>query len=347
MMACRRREIYYAANYAEYDLKLHHDVHSVGHTQWFYFSVSNTIAGQTIKFNIGNFSKSRSLFNHGMRPLCYSKTKGSGWDRIGENICYYAHKRNNNIKNVYTLTFTHTFQNTGDTCYIASSYPYTYSDLQDFLYQLQLQPGRNRTFRRSLLCRTLAGNRCDLLTVTEPTSSSAELQKRLGVVITSRVHPGETNASWICQGIINFLTGKSEDAKRLRNAFVFKIVPMLNPDGVVNGNYRTSLAGVDLNRRWHDPNPIYHPTIHRTKSMVRRFQKTRDVITVCDIHCHSRKEGLFMYGCAGSDYASSTRKAKRAEYTSPHTFCRLFDNRCGSFLFQSCNFKMQVSPSNL
>ena len=29
-----------------------------------------------------------------------------------------------------------------------------------------------------------------------------------------------------------------------------KVVPMLNPDGVINGNYRCSLAGVDLNRVW-------------------------------------------------------------------------------------------------
>ena len=28
---------------------------------------------------------------------------------------------------------------------------------------------------------------------------------------------------------------------------------MLNPDGVVNGNYRSSLAGEDLNRRYANP----------------------------------------------------------------------------------------------
>lgn len=37
-------------------------------------------------------------------------------------------------------------------------------------------------------------------------------------------------------------------AKYLRNNFVFKIIPMLNPDGVIIGNYRTSLSGMDLNR---------------------------------------------------------------------------------------------------
>ena len=32
--------------------------------------------------------------------------------------------------------------------------------------------------------------------------------------------------------------------------FIFKIVPMLNPDGVIVGNYRCSLAGRDLNRNY-------------------------------------------------------------------------------------------------
>lgn len=43
---------------------------------------------------------------------------------------------------------------------------------------------------------------------------------------------------------------------------------MLNPDGVINGNTRCSLAGVDLNRQWIEPNKKIHPTIYSTK-MVR------------------------------------------------------------------------------
>ena len=40
------------------------------------------------------------------------------------------------------------------------------------------------------------------------------------------------------EGIINYLLGKSEKAKQLLNDFVFKIVPMVNVDGVVHGNTR-------------------------------------------------------------------------------------------------------------
>jgi murein tripeptide amidase MpaA len=45
------------------------------------------------------------------------------------------------------------------------------------------------------------------------------------------------------KGIIDYLTSAAPEARVLRENFVFKIVPMLNPDGVINGNYRCSLVG--------------------------------------------------------------------------------------------------------
>ena len=50
---------------------------------------------------------------------------------------------------------------------------------------------RSRRFRRALLCPTLAGNACDLLTITAPTDDMEALRRRRGVVITGErgVHP--------------------------------------------------------------------------------------------------------------------------------------------------------------
>lgn len=87
-----------------------------------------------------------------------------------------------------------------------------------------------------------------MLTITESTSDPQELRGRAGIVLSARVHPGEVNASWMMQGVIKFLTSGAPEAQLLRSHLVFKIVPMLNPDGVIVGNYRCSLAGVDLNR---------------------------------------------------------------------------------------------------
>jgi murein tripeptide amidase MpaA len=87
-----------------------------------------------------------------------------------------------------------------------------------------------------------------MLTITGP-STGDELLQRKGVVISGRIHPGESNSSFIMKGVIDFLTqDDSPEAYLLRKNFVFQIVPMINVDGVISGNYRSSLAGVDLNR---------------------------------------------------------------------------------------------------
>ena len=52
------------------------------------------------------------------------------------------------------------------------------------------------------------------------------------------------------EGIVETLLSDEREAKQLRDTYVFKIIPMLNPDGVIVGNYRCSLAGLDLNRQW-------------------------------------------------------------------------------------------------
>ena len=74
------------------------------------------------------------------------------------------------------------------------------------------------------------------------------------------------------RGVLTFLTDPDNvEAKMLRENFVFKVIPMLNPDGVINGNYRCSLAGCDLNRRWKVPNKTLHPTIFHTKRLVKQI----------------------------------------------------------------------------
>jgi cytosolic carboxypeptidase protein 2/3 len=96
------------------------------------------------------------------------------------------------------------------------------------------------------------------------------------------------------KGIIDFLVSEHPTARGLRERFVFKIVPMLNPDGVVHGNYRCSLVGHDLNRQWLKPSRELHPEIFNTKAMIARFKEQRDVALFVDLHGHSRKKNVFM-----------------------------------------------------
>ncbi len=81
------------------------------------------------------------------------------------------------------------------------------------------------------------------------------------------------------------------------NITLQQLVPMLNPDGVIVGNYRCSLAGLDLNRVWQEPTPRLQPGVAALKALMKAFTAEREVVLFCDLHGHSRKMGIFMYGC--------------------------------------------------
>ena len=87
-----------------------------------------------------------------------------------------------------------------------------------------------------------------MLIVTNFMSDPVDIAVRKSIILTSRVHPGESNSSFVMNGVIDFLVSDDANAEFLRNTFVYKIVPMLNPDGVIVGNYRCGLMGQDLNR---------------------------------------------------------------------------------------------------
>ena len=62
-----------------------------------------------------------------------------------------------------------------------------------------------------------------VVTITSRAGSRVEGRTKKAVVVTARVHPGETNGSWMMEGFLDFLLGDSEDAQLLRDTFVFKV----------------------------------------------------------------------------------------------------------------------------
>nr|XP_006820539.1 PREDICTED: cytosolic carboxypeptidase 2-like [Saccoglossus kowalevskii] len=328
----------------EYELYLHYDLYTKKHTQWYYFRFQNTRTGVRYRFTIVNLMKPGSLYNQGMRPLLYSEYNAAhnkvGWKRWGEDIKYYKNNvRRTNVKgdkSYYSLTWTATFQRNNDIYYFAHCYPYSYSDLQRYLLNLQNDPVRNRFCKQRVLCRTLAGNLVYVLTITSPSINPQHAKSKRAVILTARVHPGETPASWMMKGFLDYLTGDSADAKLLRDTFVFKVIPMLNPDGVIVGNYRCSLAGRDLNRNYKSVLKDSFPSVCHCKVLIKKLMEEREVVVYCDLHGHSRKQNVFIYGCENRhDLAKRFR-----ERIFPYI---LNKNAPTKFCFESCKFKVQKS----
>ncbi|KAL5032450.1 hypothetical protein BDV3_001017 [Batrachochytrium dendrobatidis] len=302
----------------EYDLILQTDINAQRgkHNQWFYFSVQKMIPNVPYKFNILNMSKPASQFNHGMQPVVYS-VANPGWRRAGEGVFYIKnhYRKSHDVASTEssvsaadttsgtysTLVFSLLFKNLNDTCYIAYHYPYTYSELQRSLYQYYQNPRYRMHCRRTSLCQTLGGNECILLTITDFQPEllvEFPMKDRKYVFLSARVHPGESNSSHIMSGLIQFLLGVDDAAVILRRKCIFKIIPMLNPDGVINGSHRCSLAGLDLNRQWKTPSLALTPSIFWTKLLWRFIIGLgNNPLLSCDFHGHSRRKNVFLFGC--------------------------------------------------
>ncbi|TDH09125.1 hypothetical protein EPR50_G00083260 [Perca flavescens] len=348
----------------EYDLILNADANSNQHTQWFYFEVSNMVADVPYRFNVINCEKSNSQFNYGMQPVLYSVREAlegrPHWLRTGTEICYFRNHfcpaRGRKRTTFYTLTFTITFKHNEDVCYVAYHYPHTYSALKAHLKVLQKSVDPAKVFfQQQTLCGTLAGNWCPVVTITACPASRGwrdmhQLRNRPCIVLTGRVHPGESNASWMMKGTLEFLCSSDPVAQSLREAFVFKLIPMLNPDGVINGTNRCDLNSEDLNRQWSKPDPVLSPTIYHAKGFLYYLNSIgRTPLVFCDYHGHSRKKNVFLYGCSVKETlwqsGSVVNTAGLKEDPGYRTIPKTLDRLAPAFSFNSCNYLVEKSRS--
>jgi len=112
------------------------------------------------------------------------------------------------------------------------------------------------------------------------------------LVVTARVHPGETPASYVMRGVLQLLLGPSDEAAALRERFVFIVFPMLNPDGVQAGHTRGNSMGHDLNRYWETPPPGSEVGLVK-RSLASLHESGVYIHAFLDLHAHSGKNGAF------------------------------------------------------
>lgn len=180
------------------------------------------------------------------------------------------------------------------------------------------------------------------------------------VVIIARINPGESPASFVCQGFLEYLTIANHPISRtLREHVVFKIIPMLNPDGVFLGNNRCNLIGHDLNRSWDHISSYTHPTLQAAFNILKEldtssvihiyfiyffnFQYVIMVLFQCyqidfiiDIHAHSTLTGTFIYGSTFDDVY---------RYERHLVFPKLFSTKCEDFSLDNMMFNADDKKS--
>lgn len=348
----------------EYDLYINSDTNSINRTQWFYFFTENTKKNQTVKFNILNLSKYPTFVKDGMNPILFSEKDYENiylsWttNRIENVNVYKSTIKNNSIRNIqisgnesenkksncsqiYGLSFTHTFKYDNDRVYFALYKPYSLTRMQNFLSQTENSmakfPNPSIIYKRERICMSLSGIPIDNIIIT----SQDDLIQKTYIIITARAHAAETAGSYKVQGIIRFLLSQNPIAISLRQHHIFLIVPMLNPDGVLYGNNRCSLAGNDMNRCWNNPSKKFEPCIYKLKSKLANIYKgDTQILIYCDLHGHSRLYNSFIYACHKGTIGTL------CSWTKVRLLPRIIARRCHLLNYHQCSFKVEPNKSN-
>lgn len=130
------------------------------------------------------------------------------------------------------------------TVYMSMFYPYTLSDLEDYLQQINGNPFVNI----EIAGYSQQGRPLYLLKISD--FSVLQTNKKR-VFIHARTHPAEIPASFVIEGLINHLISGNAETAAILSGFEFYIIPMQNVDGVVVGNYRTTPNSENLELMWY------------------------------------------------------------------------------------------------
>ncbi len=243
---------------------------------WFYGKLSNvlhrevTIEIEGLDYTVYNGQKGNILpFERNTVPVF--SYDGTVWERFTD--CTFR-------KEDRTFRIRHIFSR--DTVWIAYLPPYTFSRLESLIAELRAHPA----IKVESIGKSVEGRPLYLISVAEPGSPE---ESRPVVWIAARQHAFEAGGSWAMEGLLRFLTGPDPAAQSIRKQLVFKLSPMMNPDGVFRGGTRFNARGVDLNRHWNANDSLSHdadlaPEIALLKRAIRDWRTSHRLDLWINIH---------------------------------------------------------------
>ncbi len=240
-----------------------------------------------------------TLYRAGLRPVFRVTPKTQKkWRRLPNPVEYGKGEEGYQVtwshSLVYNLNEEGKVSSEQETYFFAFSYPFSLEESLKQSHRLYKKYISSETIylHKEILCLSVEQRPMELLTLTgrddklnleereqvieglfpfyDPDNEPRPYAvKKPTVFLTARVHPGESPASFVLNGIINFLLNeKLEQSRILRERFVFKIIPILNPDGVYRGYYRHDTKNQNLNRYYLEPTSEDQPTIWATKKTI-------------------------------------------------------------------------------
>eukprot|EP00095_Tigriopus_kingsejongensis_P004431 maker-scaffold1899_size25246-snap-gene-0.5 protein:Tk04431 transcript:maker-scaffold1899_size25246-snap-gene-0.5-mRNA-1 annotation:"cytosolic carboxypeptidase 1" len=111
-------------------------------------------------------------------------------------------------------------------------------------------------------------------------------------------------------------------------------------------SHRCNLIGEDLNRCWDHPHSILHPSIFHAKGILAYCCQVlqTDPFLFCDFHGHSRKKGIFLYGCSPQESWLPSDMNKLDEHSiDPKALADVLHDNFPGFEQKSCRYSVEKS----
>jgi hypothetical protein len=324
---------------------------------WFHFSIETITKNTKITITITNLSKLlKKILSEGYTPVIKYEGK-KDFERIDKTKHnFYYEIREVGVDLSMTLDLKK-----NERIYLSFSYTYSYKEIRFYIKSLQAMDlcDESLYFCKETLTHSLENRKIYLLTITNKSKMTSQRQKKFQlnkhlfpiskksrpfqfdkkyILITSRVHPGETPASYVLEGILNFLFQKNEIVKNIMDNYVFLIIPCLNPDGVFYGNYRLDTDGNNLNRVYNCCEFGKHPSVSSVKVLVESICKLKCFYGFFDLHAHNNIDAAFMFGNTGKD---------NEEHNKIETIPKLMSMRCEFFSLENCAFKPKIKQKKI
>ena len=214
------------------------DIKLAPSARWYYFKMSNA-NGKNIRLNIKNSDARRPFYSY----------DGESFSRFPKEACPDG-------KSII-------YRYESDSVYIAYFVPYTYSRMLEKVAEWS----KKSCVEVVSLGTSVQGRDMPLMIITDSSDAVSDIEKKR-VYIHGRIHTSETPASWHLEKMIDIITDTTEYSTALRQNIVFYILPMTNPDGVVNGLSRSNINGVNLEISYSQPDSLTQKEVANIKKFI-------------------------------------------------------------------------------
>lgn len=228
-----------------------------GDSPWFYwyFEARSTKAGR-VRFVFPDKVAGFKDGGIGRQGPAISLDLGKTWDWMG-------------TANVAGSLFFYDFVEPNQHVRFAVTIPYVGQELNTFL----AKNARNEHLQRSVLTKSRHDRDVELLQIGKPGPDVKAF------LVTARHHAAETIASYVLEGFLQEAMSDSPTGVEFRKRYVLFAVPLVDTDGVEEGDQ-------GKNRKPHDHNRDYgEPSIYPEVQAIKDLDKKHNFQFAVDFHC--------------------------------------------------------------